>query len=171
VAYHFLSREEFTRREAAGEFVETATFGGERYGTLRSEIRRVLESGRHAVLDIEVEGARQVRRAFPDSVQVFILPPSVGVLLDRLGTRNTESGERLARRLAHASQELAQAGAYDYLVINDDLVAAVDRVAAIIDAEAARVARIGNLPEVLDDMRAEVEARRQRQESGRQGLL
>jgi len=160
VAYHFLTPEEFARREAGGEFVETATYGGHRYGTLRSEIHRVLASGRHAVLDIEVAGARQVRQSFPDSVQVFILPPSGAVLMERLAGRKTESDGALAKRLAHAADELAVAGEYDYVVVNDDLVAAVDRVAAILDAESLRVRRCRNLVPVIDRMRAEVETQR-----------
>lgn len=166
VAYHFLTAGEFASREAAGEFVETATYGGHRYGTLRSEIQRVLDSGRHVVLDIEVAGAGQVRQAFPESVHVFILPPSVAVLLDRLNGRKTESGEALAKRLQHAALELAAAVDYDYVVVNDDLVTAVDQVAAIIDAESCRARRRRNLVPVLDRMRAEVAAK-QDQLSGR----
>lgn len=160
VAYHFLTPEEFARREAGGEFVETAMYGGHRYGTLRGEIRRVLESGRHAVLDIEVAGARQVRQSFPDAVQVFVLPPSGAVLVDRLKGRRTETEGALAKRLAHAEDELAQAGEYDYVVVNDDLVTAVDRVAAILDAESLRVRRCRNLVEVVDRMRGEVRGQR-----------
>ena len=161
VAYHFLTAEEFTRREAEGEFVETATYGGHRYGTLRGEIQRVLESGRHAVLDIEVAGARQVRQSFPDAVQVFVLPPSGAVLVDRLTGRRTETEAALAKRLAHAEDELTQAGEYDYVVVNDDLVTAVDRVAAILDAESLRVRRCRNLVQVVDRMRGEVQAQRE----------
>jgi guanylate kinase len=161
VAYHFLTPDEFARREAGGDFVETATYGGYRYGTLRGEIRRVLESGRHAVLDIEVAGARQVRQSFPDAVQVFVLPPSGAVLVDRLRGRRTETEGALAKRLAHAEDELAQAGEYDYVVVNDDLVTAVDRVAAILDAESLRVRRCHNLVQVVDRMRGEVQAQRE----------
>lgn len=161
VAYHFLTPDEFARREAGGDFVETATYGGYRYGTLRGEIRRVLESGRHAVLDIEVAGARQVRQSFPDAVQVFVLPPSGAVLVDRLRGRRTETEGALAKRLAHAEDELAQAGEYDYVVVNDDLVTAVDRVAAILDAESLRVRRCHNLVQVVDWMRGEVQAQRE----------
>jgi len=158
-SYHFLTPEEFARREAAGEFVESATYGGHRYGTLRAEIQGVLDSGRHAVLDIEVVGARQVREAFPDSVHVFILPPSASALLDRLRGRKTESESALAARLGHAADELVAAAEYDYIVVNDDLVTAVDQVAAIIDAESCRVRRRRNLVQVVERMRADIQAR------------
>jgi guanylate kinase len=157
VAYHFLSPEEFARREAAGGFVETATYGGYRYGTLRDEVERVLASGRHGVLDIEVAGARQVRRAFPDAVLVFILPPSASALVDRLRERKTEDVEEQLRRLDHAAQELTAAAEYDYVVVNDDLVSAVDRVAAILDGESRRTARLDNLEGVVARLRRELE--------------
>jgi guanylate kinase len=160
--YHFLSAREFARREAAGAFVETATYGGARYGTLRAEVEKILAAGRHVVLDIEVEGARQVRRAYPDAVEVFILPPSARTLLERLGARNTEGTAALAGRLDHAAAELAAAPEYDYVVVNDDLVTAVDEVAAIIDAESRRVRRTPDLPGTLARLRDELQAHRER---------
>lgn len=156
IHYHFLSREEFARREAAGDFAETATFGGERYGTLMSAIEAVLASGRHVILDIEVVGARQVRRRFADAVLVFVLPPSAGALVERLRARRTEGDQAMTLRLTHAGDELSAAAEYDYVVVNDDLVTAVDQVAAILDAERARVSRQVNLGPVVDRMRAEV---------------
>ncbi len=162
VHYHFLSEQEFLRRVKAGEFVEHAAYGGARYGTLRAEVERVLERGRHAVLDIEVAGARQVRAAYPDAVHVFILPPSAKVLLERLRNRDTEAPEALARRVAHAVDELGAAGEYDYIVVNDDLVTAVDHVAAIIEAESRRTRRLPALAEDLARLRADVETQRDR---------
>lgn len=153
VAYHFLSEAEFARREAAGEFAETAPYGGARYGTLRAEVERVLAAGRHVVLDIEVEGARQVRRAFPDAVLVFVVPPSAAALLARLRARGTEGAAALARRLAHAADEVSAAVEYDYLVVNDDLVRAVAQVAAILDAESCRVSRQDDLAAVMAGLR------------------
>ncbi len=133
VAYHFLSRDEFARREAAGEFLE-AEYAGERYGTLKSEIEKILASGRHVVLDIEVQGAAQVRRIYPRprSLTVFILPPSAEVWFERIRGRNTESAETLARRLDQAIFELRQVRAYDSIVINDELDRAVAEVAEVI---------------------------------------
>ncbi|MDX2193452.1 MAG: guanylate kinase [Gemmatimonadales bacterium] len=144
--YHFLARAEFERRVAAGDFLEWATYGGNLYGTLRAEIDRLHAGGRHAVLDIEVEGARQLRRSYPQAVHVFILPPSAPILLERLTGRGTESPEVIATRLRHAVDELGAIGEYDFVVRNDDLDTAVAQVAAIIEAESCRLARQELLP-------------------------
>ncbi len=154
--YHFLAREEFERRERAGEFLESATYNGERYGTLRSEVERILGMGRVAVLDIELEGARQLRRSFPNAVQVFVLPPSGRVLIQRLKERRTEDPAALRRRLAHALDELDAATEYDYAIVNDDLDAAVAQVAAILDGETRRVARQEGLAAFVNLLKAEV---------------
>ena len=108
VDYHFLSRSEFLRRREAGEFIESATYGGQLYGTLRSEIERLFARGRHAVLDIEIEGARQIRASFPNSLHVFVLPPSADVLVQRLTGRNTEPPEVVRERITRAADELAR---------------------------------------------------------------
>ncbi len=150
--YHFLSDEEFDRRIESGEFVEWANYGGRRYGTLVREVRRIFEEGSNAVLDIEVEGARQVRREFPDAVTVFLLPPSGAELAARLRGRETENDEQIARRLTRAQQELLAASEYDYVVVNDDLVSAVEQVAAIVEAESLRVARWQELTGLLKDL-------------------
>lgn len=163
--YHFLERGDFLRRVEAGEFLEYATYGGELYGTLRAEIERVLGSGRHVVLDIEVAGARQVRNRMAEAVHVFVLPPSAEVLVRRLLGRDTEDAERLRARLAHAAEELAAVGEYDYAVVNDDLEVAVRQVAAIIDAEGHRVPRQRELEAFTDALRRGVAA-----ESARLGV-
>jgi len=154
--YYFLGREDFERRERAGEFLETATYNGERYGTLRSEVDRILGMGRVAILDIELEGARQLRRSFPNAVHVFVLPPSGRALIQRLKERRTEDPAALRRRLAHALDELGAATDYDYTIVNDDLDAAVAQVAAILDAETRRVARQEGLAAFVSLLRAEV---------------
>jgi guanylate kinase len=156
-AYHFLDHDEFLRRRERGEFLEWAEYGGQLYGTLRSEIDRIAASGRHAVLDIDLEGARQLRRSVPGSIHVFVLPPSGAVLAERLVTRNTEPPEAMRRRLLRAAEEIEAAGEYDYLVVNDNLDHAVEQVEAIIEAEARRTSRAGNLAEVLADLRRSVE--------------
>ncbi len=158
VDYHFLSREEFLRRRAAGEFLESATYGGHLYGTLRSEIDRIFAARRHAVLDIEIEGARQVRANFPNSLLLFVLPPSAEVLIGRLKGRNTEPPEVLRERITRALEELDAAEEYDYVVVNQDLVIAVAQVAAILDAESRRVSRQGDLPQVIARLRKDVAA-------------
>jgi guanylate kinase len=158
VDYHFLTREEFLRRREAGEFLESATYGGHLYGTLRSEIDRIFAAGRHAVLDIEIEGARQIRATFPNSLHLFVLPPSAGVLIGRLRGRNTEPAEAVRERIARAVEELDAVTEYDYVVVNQDLVIAVAQVAAILDAEARRVSRQSDLPQVIARLRRDVAA-------------
>src|SRR5438132_296607 len=110
-AYHFLTRDEFLRRREAGEFLEWAPYAGELYGTLRHEVERVLASGKHALLDVEVQGARQVRQAYPSpaSLIVFVIPPSPRVLIERLRRRRTESEAELRKRIDIATQEVETA--------------------------------------------------------------
>lgn len=158
VDYHYLSREEFMRRVAAGDFLEYATYNGHLYGTLRSEIERILGEGRHAVLDIEINGARQVRAAFPGAILVFVLPPSARVLAARLSERGTEDRERVRERLALAAEELAAVPEYDFAIVNDDLFAAVASVAAVLDAEGRRVSRHPALPELVAGLRRDIAA-------------
>jgi guanylate kinase len=145
-AYHFLTREEFMRRLGAGEFLERAEYAGELYGTLRSEVERVLKSGRHVVLDVEVQGARQVRRTYPRpaSVVIFLIPPSARVLVERLRKRRTETEAQLRRRIDIATQEVETAQreigtVYDHVVVNDDLDRAVKEVIKLAqEGDAAR---------------------------------
>jgi guanylate kinase len=160
--YHFLSRAEFQRRVGAGEFLEWAEYGGHLYGTLHQEISRGLASGKHVVLDIEVAGAGQVRERFPDSVQVFVLPPSAAILVQRLRGRNTEEPAVVAKRLAIAADELLAARDYEYVVVNDDVVDAVAQVAAILDGEARRVRRLTNLDTVIEHLRRDLAVQQER---------
>jgi guanylate kinase len=160
--YYFISREEFLRRREAGEFLESATYGGHLYGTLRSEIERIFARGKHAVLDIEIEGARQIRANFPNSLHVFVLPPSAEVLVGRLKGRNTEPPEVVRERIIRAGEELAAVAEYDYALVNQDLVVAVAQVAAILDAEARRVDRQDDLPKFLARLRHDVVAAAQK---------
>lgn len=156
VDYHFLSRAEFLRRRDAGEFLEWATYGGHLYGTLRSEVERIFAAGRHAVLDIEIEGARQIRASFPNSLHLFVLPPSAEVLIQRLAGRSTEPPGVIRERIARAADELAAVVEYDYAVVNDDLVVAVGQVAAILEAEAHRVSRQDTLGGFVERLRRDV---------------
>src|SRR5690348_2303478 len=132
VDYHFLSDAEFARRVEAGEFVEWAEYSGRRYGTLRSELERHLAEGRPVVLEIEVQGARQVRETMPEAVQIFIEPPDREALKDRLVGRGTDDLDAIERRLAVAEEELAAAGEFQYRVVNDRLDVAVARLQAIV---------------------------------------
>jgi guanylate kinase len=158
VDYHFISRDEFLRRVDAGEFLEWATYAGNLYGTLRSEIDQIFARGRTAVLDVEIEGARQIRANFPNSLHVFVLPPSADVLVGRLAGRNTEPPAVIRERIARAADELAAVAEYDYAIFNEDLVLAVAQVAAILDAEARRVARQEGLAPFIERLRRDVNA-------------
>ena len=158
VDYHFLSRKKFLERRARGEFAECAEVHGNLYGTLREEISRVLRSGRHVILDIDVQGARQLRTAFPDVVTVFVLPPSAEVLVKRLRRRKTESRQQLAARLDSALQELRAVEEYEYVVVNDDLDHAVRQVGSIIDAEVVSRERVSGLRQQVEELAAQLEA-------------
>jgi guanylate kinase len=154
--YHFLTRAEFERRQRKGDFIESATYAGELYGTLKSEIGRIFGEGRHAVLDVEIEGARQIRRTMPNALLVFVLPPSAHELMKRLTGRNTEDPAVIKRRVLRAAEELAAVAEYDYVVVNEDLVAAVSQVAAILEAESRRVGRRTELPGVVERLQRDV---------------
>src|SRR5256712_4345098 len=140
-AYHFLTRDEFERRREAGEFLESTEYAGERYGTLRSEVERVLRSGKHVVLDVEVRGARQVRKAYPRpaSVVLFVIPPSPRLLIERLRKRRTESEAELSQRIDIATREVETArreigDVYDRVLVNDDLETAVREVIDLVQS-------------------------------------
>jgi guanylate kinase len=135
VDYHFLSNEQFKRHAQAGEFVEHADYAGRRYGTLRSELERRVAAGAPVVLEIEVQGARQVRAAMPEAVQVFIAPPSLDALRTRLIGRGTDGSEEVERRLAVAGQELAAREEFAHVVVNDRLEDALGELVAIVAAE------------------------------------
>lgn len=139
--YFFLSRDEFKRRVDAGAFVEWAEVHGEWYGTLRSEIDDALRGGRNVLLDVDVQGGKAVRRAYPDGVFIFVLPPSMEALEARLRHRGTDSEERIKLRLANAKREIPMWREYDYAVVNDDLMVASRKVLAIVWAETCRSAR------------------------------
>jgi guanylate kinase len=155
-AYHFLSRPEFERRVQAGDFLEWAEYAGELYGTVRSEVERHLAAGRHVVLDIDVQGARQVRQAYPPprSVSVFIVPPSLDELVRRLRSRGTESNDVLATRLEIAEREIADAIRFDHVIVNDDLEQAVALVGRIIDGREDKRRQPGALAGFLEQLAA-----------------
>jgi guanylate kinase len=126
VDYHFLSDEEFERRVQAGEFVEQARYSGRRYGTLQSELEQRLAGGHPVVLEIEVQGARQIRERLPEAVQIFIAPPSEEALRARLVGRGTDDPEQVAARLETAREELRAKGEFGHVVTNDRLHEASD---------------------------------------------
>jgi guanylate kinase len=161
--YYFLSIGEMLAARERGEFAESAEVHGKMYGTLRREVERVLGSGRHVLMDIDVQGAKQFVKAFPRSVLVFVLPPSVEVLMTRLMARKSETPEALRVRLRSALNELQAIGSYDYVVVNDSLENAVAAVSSIIDAEAHRRDRkdgIGlQVQELVDELTREIDKR------------
>ena len=134
VDYHFLTADDFERRVEAGEFVEHATYSGRRYGTLRAELERRLRAGHPVVLEIEVQGARQVRTTLPEAVQVFIAPPSLDALRTRLIGRGTDDEDQVAARLRVAEEELAAQSEFGHVVVNDRLEDAVDQLVDIVSA-------------------------------------
>lgn len=133
VAYHFLSEAEFDRRVQAGLFLEWANVHGHRYGTLKSEADRLIAEGHSVILEIDVQGALNVRRIMPEAVLVFIAPPSMEVLEQRLRDRGTEDEASIELRLANARREMALEGDYDAVVINDDLQEAARELEATLE--------------------------------------
>lgn len=138
VDYRFVSRPDFERRREAGELVEWAEVFGNLYGTDRVDLERVIDSGRDIVLDIDIQGAIQVRQAMDDAVLVFILPPDFESLRRRLLGRATDPDDVIARRLAAARSEIERAFDFDYLVVNDTLEDATSRLRAVVHAERQR---------------------------------
>lgn len=134
VHYDFVSDDDFDAMIAGGELLEWAEVVGHRSGTPRAPVQQLLTAGRDVVLEIDVEGARQVRELVPDAVLIFVAPPSLEELERRLRERGTEPEDRIALRLSTASSELLQRDRFDHVVVNDDLEAASSQVAAIIDA-------------------------------------
>ena len=161
--YYFLSRTEFLSKREKGDFAESAEVHGNLYGTLRSEVMRVLGTGKHVLMDIDVQGAAQFTKVFPQSVTIFILPPSAEVLLDRLRKRQTESPQQLADRLQSSLQELQSVDEYEYVVVNDNLDGAIRRIGAIIDAEVSSRERVVGLRTqvalLIDQLEREIESR------------
>jgi guanylate kinase len=133
--YHFLTPEQFDQRKDEDDFLEFATYSGNRYGTLRSEVERRLAAGHSVVLEIEVQGAQQVRAAELESVQIFIAPPDPAVLHERLSGRGTDSQEAIDERLKVAEQELAVQGDFDHCVVNDEIERAAAQLVGIVRRE------------------------------------
>lgn len=139
--YYFVSDEEFDRRIEEGKFLEHAEFVGHKYGTPLDKVEEQLNKGSEVVLEIDAQGARQVKEKMPDCVMIFIAPPSKQALYDRLKKRNTESEEVIHERIAKANDEFKMASLYDYIVVNDEVSNAADRIMAIVRAEHARTFR------------------------------
>lgn len=138
VHYHFLTREEFERRISENALLEYAEYVGNYYGTPRAEVEAMRESGKHVILEIEVQGAFQIKARCPEAILVFTIPPSITELRRRLHKRGTETDEVIEQRIARAKEELVLAAKYDYIVLNDALEDAVDDFSAILRAETLR---------------------------------
>ncbi len=132
VTYHFATPEEFEKAADNDEFAEHAGFADHAYGTPRSEIEKNRKAGRNVMLEIEVQGAKQVMNNYPEAVSIFLVPPTLEDLENRLRSRSTESEEAIQARLARAREEMAMQGEYQYVVVNDDAQRAADEVASII---------------------------------------
>jgi guanylate kinase len=133
VDYHFLTPEQFECHVARGDFVEHATYSGNRYGTLRAELQRRLDAGAPVVLEIEIQGARQVRKAMPEATAVFIAPPSLEALRARLVGRGTDDPEQVDARLRTAERELEARDEFAHVIVNDRLEEAIAQLVSIVD--------------------------------------
>lgn len=147
VHYHFLSREEFERKISEGDVLEYTEYCGNYYGTLKKSVDDLISAGRDAILKIEVEGAMNIRKMFPEACLVFILPPSWEVLEDRLRKRGTETEEKIVERIRQADTEVSYAKNYDYLIVNDKLEDAVHDLLAVFRAEKLKRSRCSGLIE------------------------
>jgi guanylate kinase len=141
VDYYFVSKEEFLKRISENKFLEWAEFVGNYYGTPLDKVEEQLENGKEVVLEIEVEGALQVREKSKDAVFIFIVPPGKKALYERLIKRGTDTPEMIKKRMEKADREFMLAHKYDYIVVNDDVNNAADRIMAIIRAEHAKTER------------------------------
>jgi guanylate kinase len=139
--YHFVDNAKFDAMAAAGEFLESAEVYGNRYGTARSVVRDLLAGGDDLILEIDWQGARQVRRAFPDCIGIFILPPSIEELERRIRVRGQDSEDVIAVRMAQAREELSHSGEFEYAIINKDFDEARHKLAEVIRTERARKGR------------------------------
>jgi len=144
VQYYFMTRDDFEDLLSRGEILEHTVYVGNYYGTPKAEVERVLASGRDMILEIETDGAMQIKRLVPDAVTVMLLPPDASVLEARLRGRGTETDEVIRSRLAKAREEIALCGKYDYIVVNEDNGAAqcAEEIAGILQAEHHRPARM-----------------------------
>lgn len=142
VSYYFVSREEFEKRIEEGVFLEYASYNGNYYGTPRDKIQEHLNQGIDVILEIEIQGALKIKELIPDAIFIFVMPPSMQELKRRLVTRGTDSREKIVGRFQRAYQEINAVTKYNYVVINDDLDVAIEKVKAILLSEKCRVDRI-----------------------------
>ena len=149
VNYYYKTQEEFVKMIENNEFMEWAQFCNNYYGTPKATVEKILDSGKDVILEIEVQGAMQVKKNFPESIFVFVLPPSISELEKRLVNRGTESEEVVKLRIETAKKEIAYAKEYDYLLVNDTVLETVEKLSGIIASERCKTERIIDELEVL----------------------
>ncbi len=138
VDYHFVDQAQFLQMLSDGEFLESAEVYGARYGTAQTSVDTALQAGYDIVLEIDWQGAAQVRRLYPQAISIFILPPSLEALAERLNSRGQDSKEVIARRLAAAREEMSHVGEFDYVTMNDDFQTALEDLRAIVRTQRLR---------------------------------
>ena len=153
--YHFISREEFEKAIENNEMLEYNIYQNNYYGTPKAPVQKAIDEGAEIVLEVDVNGAKNVLKQFPEAISIFIMPPSFETLAKRLSSRGTESAEQIKGRLKAALDEIKQADIYDYIVVNDVLCEAVEDVISIIVSNRSKKERQINLiKEVLDDAKS-----------------
>jgi guanylate kinase len=157
VDYDFLSETVFRAMIEADEFVEWAEVHGHLYGTSRRALQAALDEDRFLILDVDVQGAMQMRERVPDVVLVFVLPPSADALVERLAERGTEGEDTVAQRIENARAELEQASRFDYIVINENLDQAIEEVRSIVSAEGRRADRAIDLSDRIRQLQAQID--------------
>ena len=150
--YLFLSRDEFEEKKQRGEFLEWANVFGEYYGTICQLVENTRNEGKDIVLNIDIQGASQVKKRCPEAVLIFILPPSIGILEQRLRNRKSDTEDEILKRLQLARTEISKVDNYDYVVVNEDIKESVDKLLAIITAEKSKLERMRD--EIDDSCRA-----------------
>ena len=157
VDYHLLAEQDFQAMIEADEFVEWAEVHGHLYGTSRKAVESALDDGLFLILDVDVQGAMQMRQHVPDAVLVFVLPPAADALVERLRDRGTEGEDTLARRIENARGELEQASKFDYVVVNENLEQAINEVWSIVIAEGRRAARAIDLSDRIRQLQHQID--------------
>jgi len=157
VDYHFLSEPKFSAMIEADEFVEWAEVHGHLYGTSQKALQDALDKGRFLILDVDVQGAMQMRQRVPDAVLVFVLPPAADALVERLRERGSEGEDTLTRRIENARGELEKASEFDYIVVNENLEQAIDDVRSIVLAEGRRTVRAIDLSSEIRQLQVQID--------------
>ena len=148
--YLFLGRQEFDTGVADGDFAEWAEVHGNSYGTLKSQIDSILAGGQYVLMDVDIQGARHLRESYPDGVYIHLIPPSMEELRRRLSGRGTEDERALHKRLQNAIGEIEEMDKFDYLVVNESIEEACDRIEGIINAESLKVSRLNDAARLID---------------------